>query len=52
MTFASKLRHLFSPHGNSFRAKLLHNSGIFAVIGIILVATSSLRLLDSPASIS
>lgn len=50
MTFASKLRHLFSPHaGNNFRAKLLHNSGIFAVIGIILVGNIFLRLLDSPA---
>lgn len=45
-----KLRHLFTPHvGNNFRAKLLHNSGIFAVIGIVLVSNLFLRLLDNPS---
>lgn len=49
MTFATKLRHLFSPHvTNNFRAKILHNSGIFAVIGIVLVGNIFLRLLDDP----
>lgn len=49
MTFAAKLRHWFSPHHtNNFRAKLLHNSGIFAIIGIILTGNLTLRLLDDP----
>ncbi len=49
MTFTAKLRHWFSPHHtNNFRAKLLHNSGIFAIIGIILTANIFLRLLDDP----
>jgi len=43
-----KLRHLFSPHeGNNFRAKLLHNSGIFALIGIFLSFNLLVRLLDN-----
>lgn len=50
MSFTAKLRHWFTPHaGNNFRARLLHNSGIFAVLGIILVGNIFLRLLDSPA---
>lgn len=50
MTFASKVRHWFSPHHtNNFRAKILHNSGIFAVIGIVLVGNIFLRLLDHPS---
>lgn len=49
MTFMSKLRHWFSPHTtNNFRAKLLHNSGIFAIIGIIISGNVFLRLLDDP----
>lgn len=48
MSFISQLRHWFTPHvTNNFRARLLHNSGIFAVIGIILGANIFLRLLDS-----
>jgi hypothetical protein len=33
--------------GNNFRAKLLHNSGIFFFIGIIAVGNIFIRLLDS-----
>lgn len=47
MFIAGKLRHWFTPHaGNNFRARLLHNSGIFAFIGIILASNLFLRLLD------
>lgn len=47
--FTTKLRHWFSPHHtNNFRARLLHNSGIFAIIGIIVVGNIFLRLLDNP----
>lgn len=50
MTLATKLRHWFAPHHtNNFRAKLLHNSGIFAIIGIIITGNVFLRLLDNPA---
>lgn len=50
MTFIGKLRHWFTPHHtNNFRAKLLHNSGIFAIIGIVVVGNIFLRLLDNPA---
>lgn len=49
MTLKSKLRHWFSPHvTNNFRAKLLHNSGIFAIIAIIVTGNVFLRLLDNP----
>jgi hypothetical protein len=48
MTLVSKLRHWFTPHHtNNFRARLLHNSGIFAIIGIVLVGNVFFRLLDS-----
>ena len=51
MTIASRLRHWFTPHTtNNFRAKLLHNSGIFAIIGIVLAGNLFLRLfLDNPS---
>lgn len=50
MSFTSKLRHWFTPHpGNNFRAKLLHNSGIFALLGIIITGNLFLRLLENPA---
>ncbi|PIW07950.1 hypothetical protein COW38_01770, partial [Candidatus Collierbacteria bacterium CG17_big_fil_post_rev_8_21_14_2_50_45_7] len=50
MSIITKLRHWFTPHHtNNFRAKLLHNSGIFAIIGIVLVGNLFLRLLDNPA---
>ncbi len=50
MSFTAKLRHLFTPHHtNNFRARLLHNSGIFAIIGILVVTNIFLRLLDNPA---
>lgn len=42
------LHHWFAPHaGNNFRARLLHNSGIFFVIGIVLSLQLFVRLLDS-----
>jgi len=48
MTIATKLRHLFTPHHtNNFRAKMLHNSGIFAVIGLILAGNVFIRLLNN-----
>lgn len=48
MTLKSKLRHWLSPHvTNNFRAKLLHNSGLFAIIAIILAGNTFLRLLDN-----
>lgn len=50
MKFTQKIRHFFTPHHtNNFRAKILHNSGIFAVIGIILVSNLFIRLLDNPS---
>ncbi|MFH2086011.1 MAG: CAP domain-containing protein [bacterium] len=48
MSITAKLRHWFTPHHtNNFRAHLLHNSGILAIIGIILSANVFIRLLDS-----
>ncbi|PIR99264.1 hypothetical protein COT87_00425 [Candidatus Collierbacteria bacterium CG10_big_fil_rev_8_21_14_0_10_44_9] len=48
MSIIGKLRHWFIPHTtNNFRSRLLHNSGIFAVIVIILTGNVFLRLLDS-----
>lgn len=48
MSFVGKLRHWFTPHHtNNFRAKILHNSGIFAIIGIVVVGNIFLRLLGS-----
>ncbi len=48
MSIARKIAHYFTPHsGNNFRAKLLHNSGIFLIIGIILTGNVFVRLLDS-----
>lgn len=48
MSHFGKLRHWLTPHlSNNFRAKLLHNSGIFAVIGIVLGLNIFLRLLDN-----
>lgn len=48
MSLTSKLRHWFTPHtSNNFRARLLHNSGIFVVIGLILAGNVFLRLLGS-----
>ena len=48
MSITGKLRHWFTPrHTNNFRAHLLHNSGIFAFIGIILASNLFLRLLES-----
>ncbi|MFH1244355.1 MAG: CAP domain-containing protein [bacterium] len=48
MSLSSKLRHWFTPHHtNNFRARLLHNSGIFAVLALILAGNLFLRLLDS-----
>lgn len=50
MSFIGKLRHWFTPHHtNNFRAKILHNSGIFAIIGIVVVGNIFIRLLDNPA---
>ena len=40
-------RHWFTPHTtNNFRARLLHNSGIFFVIGLVLTGSVFIRLLD------
>lgn len=48
MSIGQKLRHFFTPHHtNNFRAKLLHNSGIFVLIAIIITGNVFLRLLDS-----
>ncbi len=45
MSLLGKLRHWFTPHTtNNFRARLLHNSGIFAIIGLILAGNVFLRL--------
>jgi hypothetical protein len=42
------LHHWFAPHpGNNFRARLLHNSGILFVIGIVLGVQLFVRTLDS-----
>ena len=50
MSFVAKLRHWFTPHvSNNFRARMLHNSGIFVLIGIILGTNIFLKLLDHPA---
>lgn len=49
MSLARKIRHWFTPHlTNNFRAKLLHNSGLLAVIGILFAGNLFLRLLDDP----
>ncbi|MBP9702929.1 hypothetical protein KBD69_04530 [Candidatus Woesebacteria bacterium] len=48
MSFSAKIRHYFTPHHtNNFRAKLLHNSGIFFFIGVLLTGNLFLRLLDA-----
>lgn len=48
MSFSTKIRHYFTPHHtNNFRAKLLHNSGIFFFIGILLTGNLFVRALDS-----
>lgn len=44
------LRHWFVPHvSNNFRAKILHNTGWLAVIGIFLALQLFTRTLDSSA---
>lgn len=48
MSIASKLRHWLLPHHtNNFRPRILHNSGLFAVIGLLLAVNVLVRLLDS-----
>ena len=48
MSISGKLRHWFTPHAsNNFRAKILHNSGIFFVIAIILSSNLLINLLSS-----
>ena len=48
MSFSAKIRHYFTPHHtNNFRAKLLHNSGIFFFIGVLLTGNLFVRLLDA-----
>lgn len=48
MSISGKLRHWFTPHvSNNFRAKILHNSGIFFVIAIILSSNLLINLLSS-----
>lgn len=45
---ARRLHHLTTPHaGNNYRAKLLHNSGIFALIGIFFAFNLLVRLFDN-----
>lgn len=47
MSIASKIRHYFTPHHtNNFRARLLHNSGIFLLVAVVLVGNVFLRLLN------
>ncbi len=47
MSIASKIRHYFTPHHtNNFRARLLHNSGIFLLVAVVLVGNIFLRLLN------
>lgn len=42
------IKHWFTPHhSNNFRAKLLHTSGLFFVIGLLLVFNLFVRILDS-----
>ena len=44
---ARAVHHWFAPHHtNNFRARLLHNSGIFFVIGIVIGSSLFIRLLD------
>lgn len=45
------LKHWFTPHiANNFRAKLLHSSGLLAIIGIVLVFNVLVRYADSTSS--
>ncbi len=47
-SYARSLRHYFTPHHtNNFRAKLLHNSGFLAVLGLYFAVNVFVRLLDS-----
>lgn len=47
MSLGHKLRHWFTPHhSNNFRARLLHNSGIFFVLAFLMVGQLLLRLLE------
>ena len=47
MSIRSQLRHWFTPHTtNNFRAKILHNSSIFFLIGLLFGANIFLRLLE------
>lgn len=48
MSFSHKIKHYFTPHHtNNFRARILHNTGIFFVIGIVLTSNLVIRLLDA-----
>lgn len=45
MSLFGNLRHWFTPHHtNNFRARLLHHSSIFAIIGILLAGNILLRI--------
>lgn len=45
---ARHFRHWLVPHhSNNFRARLLHNSGLFGLIGIVVTFNIFLRLLES-----
>lgn len=47
MSLGHKLRHWFTPHhSNNFRARLLHNSGIFFVLAFLMAGQLLLRLLE------
>ena len=48
MSVARFVQHYFTPHeSNNFRAKLLHNTGIFFFIGILFAGNIFIRILES-----
>lgn len=48
MSLSHHIRHYFTPHHtNNFRARILHNTGIFFIIGIVLTSNLAIRLLDA-----
>ncbi len=51
MSLFSWFHHYLLPHHtNNFRARLLHNTGIFFIVGILLSANLLLRLFDSTSA--
>ena len=48
MSITAKIHRLFIPHpDNNFRAKLLHNSSLFAIVALVVSFNVVFRLLDS-----